>query len=106
MPVVLPAPTELAQLPWHARDRAILTARALLRTYSGIAEPSEPRRWHATAEEVQRRKTQASIRAAEWGEAVRDEARRLERAAYRAPVELPPDPDAAAHRAALMDNVA
>lgn len=76
MPVTLPTPEELVQLPWHKRDRAIRTARALLRQYGGIVEEAvvPPGRTRLSAEALQQRHW-------EFGEAIRAEARRLEQGA-------------------------
>lgn len=70
MPVILPTPDEIAAMPWHSRDRAVNAARALLRGYGDLVEPSEPTRWRS-------RRDGYRSRHAAWAEGVRAEARRL-----------------------------
>ena len=71
MPVVLPTPDEMRHLNWHHRDRAILTARQLLRSYGAVVSADCTADGLRTSAEARRR---ADV---EWGERVRDEARRL-----------------------------
>lgn len=95
MPVVLPTPDELERMPWRARQRARAQARALLLA----VQASEHRCYHGSD------RPSASTLAArlEWARQVRAEARRLE----RVPVwDASPDPDAAAHVAALLEAIA
>lgn len=68
-------PEEFAALPWHARNKVINQRLRLARADHGVA-PSEARSVH-------------------WAQKVRDDAVAILSA-------LPPDPDAAAHRAAVM----
>jgi len=71
MPVVMPHPSEFPTLPWRQRDKAIRTARALLRAYGGaVAEDMTGDAFRPSAECRARRD-------AAWAESVRAEARRL-----------------------------
>ena len=71
MPVTLPTPDEFAALNWRSRDKAVSTARALLRTYGGQFSDDGYRINRHAADN------------ARWAESVREEARRLEREAKR-----------------------
>lgn len=71
MPVLMPHPDEFAALPWRQRDKAIRTARSLLRAYGGaVAEDMTTDAYRPSAE------CRARADAA-WAEGVRAEARRL-----------------------------
>lgn len=77
-PVVLPSPEELTRLTWWQRDKAIRAARALLRSYGALVEAADmPARRTRLAPEVLAERKRAE------GEAIREEARRLERLAHQ-----------------------
>lgn len=92
MPISLPTPAEIADAPWHARDKAIGRARNLMAAYSRITIPARPVQRMRLTEEAK------AERAASYGAAVRDEARALlERMGL--------DPEWQAHQAALVEAV-
>lgn len=80
MPVLLPTPDELAAMPWHKRDKALAQARRLLASYTDAFEPGGTRRHRMTEAQKARSAERRRKAAREWGERVRDEARRLEAA--------------------------
>lgn len=71
MPVALPTPDELARMDWYQRERAVRTARHLLRAYGGALTADLPKPPRPLSAEAQRSGD------AVWGEQVRAEARRL-----------------------------
>ena len=73
MPLTIPTPAELAAMPWHSRDRIIRFLRAYERELGMHVEPVTRTRRSAAG------KGRASMKDRAWGEAVREEARRLER---------------------------
>ena len=76
MPVVLPAPDEVARMNWYERDKVIHRVRTLLRDYTTSYEPVE--RWYRMTDEQKERNAESRTRDEEaWGESVRAEARRL-----------------------------
>mgnify|MGYP003340525850 CR=1 FL=1 len=92
MPITLPTPAEMADAPWHARDKAIGRARSLVAAYSRIVVPARPVQRTRLTEQAK------AERAASYGAAVRDEARALlERIGM--------DPDWEAHQLALVEAV-
>ena len=84
MPIILPDPHEVANMEWHARDKALLRARRLLRDYGMLAAPADTVRWRKTVEAKR-------IQHEAWASAVREEARILL-------ADMPADADAASHR--------
>ena len=92
MPITLPTPTEMADAPWHARDKAIGRARTLVASYSRITVPAKPVQRTRLTDEAK------AERRASYGAAVREEAAALlERMGM--------DPDWRAHQAALVEAV-
>ena len=92
MPLTIPTPEELAVMPWPQRQRVSRQVRLLL-----LALNSEEHRCYhdsdgasATTEKERQ----------EWARQVRAEARALQAVEV---YDATPDPDAAAHRAALLE---
>ena len=71
MPITLPTPTEMADAPWHARDKAIGRARTLVASYSRITVPAKPVQRTRLTDEAK------AERRASYGAAVREEAAAL-----------------------------
>jgi hypothetical protein len=72
MPVMLPHPEEFRALDWRTRDKAITTARALLRAYGGTVSEDMTTDGYRPSRECRAR------RDAQWAEDVRAQARALE----------------------------
>lgn len=88
MPIVLPDPEMLVDMPWHSRDAAIRRAHRLLRDYGLMAQPAAVERWRAT------REAQA-VKHADWAAGIREEARVIH-------ADLGEDPHAAEHLRDVM----
>jgi hypothetical protein len=76
MPFVLPTPEELARMDWHKRERVLRSLRAYARQVGAYLEDA-PKRRALTPEERERREVERRDYEREWGERVREEARRL-----------------------------
>lgn len=84
MPVILPTPDEIARMDWREREKAMQRARrtmAALREAEAQLDERLERLWDEAAEG--------------WAESVVCEARRLQ-------AQMPADPKASEHRAAVM----
>lgn len=92
MPITLPTPAEISAAPWHARDRAIGRARALVAAYAQAVEPAKPYRRTRMTKRAKAQRDRA------YGHAVREEARRLLDA-------MGIDPDWQAHQAIVVEAV-
>ena len=82
MPLTIPTPAELAAMPWHSRDRVIRFLRAYERELGLHVEPVT--RTRLTPQQRAQRADERRRQAEAWGEAVREEARRLEREGWGA----------------------
>lgn len=78
---MVPTPDELAAMPWHKRDKALLQLRSLMSAYGLAFEPA--RRTRMTEAQKARNAARRRKAAQAWGESVRAEARRLERESNR-----------------------
>lgn len=88
MPILLPDPQEVANMDWHARDKALRRARRLLEGYGDMVLPADAERWRLSAEGKR-------IAHADWAAGVREEARILLH-------DLGPDPAAGEHSAVAV----
>jgi hypothetical protein len=92
MPIMIPTPAEIRQMPWHERQRVKRIVRQLLATLDGATDHDGRRR-------------RQSVRKAEvlqWARDVRREAKRLELQA-RVERNTHPDPDAEEHQRVLLE---
>lgn len=91
MPVILPTSEEMTRMGWREREIARANVRRALAALARVEQRDVD-----DLEVVYQQAVAKVDEAAEWGRAVRAEARRLQ-------AQTAPDPDADQHRAALLE---
>lgn len=101
MPVLIPTPAELEHMPWPARHHARKAAANTLRAYLGLPRTGRPPR-------TDRNTGVSTVREGRHVDLRPDpiDADRIRAEAAAALAALPPDPDAAQHRAELLAAIA